>query len=83
MPYDQSLDEKLFSKSWESEGVRLTVSVFSYNKGTPKVQISRENIGEEGESRFAKLGRMTQDELAGVLPFLKEALDQMEKSPSA
>ena len=73
MPYDQSLDEKLFSKSWESEGMRVTVSVFSYNKGLKKVQISRETENAEGEYRFGKLGRLTKEELEGVLHLLKEA----------
>ncbi len=73
MPYDQSLDEKIFSKFWEQEGMRITVSVFSYNKGQKKVQISRETENAEGEYRFGKLGRMTKEELDGVLPLLTEA----------
>lgn len=77
MPYDASLDEKLFSKSWEGEGTRVTVSVYSYNKGTKKLQISRENYDGEGNPRFAKLGRLTQGELQAILPFLQEALGQM------
>ena len=77
MPYDQSLDEKVFSKSWESDGLRLTVSVFSYNKGVKKVQISRETQDAEGEYRFGKLGRMTKEELEGVLPLLTESVSHM------
>lgn len=73
MPYDQSLDEKLFSKSWDQEGMRITVSVFSYNKGQKKVQISRETENAEGEYRFGKLGRLTKEELDGILPLLAEA----------
>ena len=73
MPYDSSLDESLFSKSWENETGRLTVSVFSYNKGTKKLQITRENRDPQGEFRFAKLGRMTKEEITALLPLLQEA----------
>ena len=83
MPYDQSLDEKVFSKAWEKDGLRLTVSVFSYNKGVKKVQISRETQDSEGEYRFGKLGRMTKEELEGVLPFLTEAAGHIEPPPAA
>jgi len=78
MPYDSSLDEKLFSKIWEAEGVRLSVSVFSYNGGQKKIQISRENQNAEGEYRFAKMGRLTKEEAEGILPFLEEATKQID-----
>jgi len=52
--YDSSLDEQLFSKSHESEAGRLTVSVYCYNNGAKKLQISRENRDAQGELRFAK-----------------------------
>lgn len=77
MPYDSSLDEKLFSKSWESENSKITVSVYSYNKGTSKLQISRENRTPEGDYRFTKLGRLTKEEIAAVLPLIQEASASM------
>ena len=77
MPYDSSLDQQLFSKSWESDATRLVVSVFSYNNGPKKIQISRESANAEGEFRFGKLGRMTKEELEAVLPFLQEAIGKM------
>ncbi len=77
MPYDSSLDEKLFSKAWETESERLTVSVFSYNKGTKKLQISRENMGPQGEFRFAKMGRLSKEEVEAILPFIQEAVKSM------
>ncbi len=77
MPYDASLDESLFSKPWESEGMRIVVSVFSYNKGAKKLQISRETQNAEGEYRFGKLGRMTKEEIEGILPLIKEAMEKM------
>ena len=77
MPYDASLDENLFSKSSESDAGKITVSVFSYNNGVKKLQISRENRTGEGEYRFAKLSRMTKEEAEAVIPFMQEAIKSM------
>jgi len=74
MPYDANLDESVFSKSWENDAGRLMVSVRSYNKGAKKLQISRENKTQDGEYRFAKLGRMTKEEVEAILPMIQEAL---------
>jgi len=78
MAYERDLDERLFSKSWESGPQRLTVSVYSYNKGVKKLQITRENKGPQGDFRFAKLGRMTKQETEAVLPLIQEALKSMD-----
>ena len=78
MPYDSSLDESLYSKAWESDTGRSTVSVFSYNNGQKKLQISRENRTGEGELRFAKMGRLTKDEAEAILPLIQEALKKMD-----
>ena len=77
MPYDSSLDNQIFTKSWEGEGTKISVSVYSYNNGPKKLQISRENFDAEGQPRFAKLGRMTKEELQAILPFLQEALHNL------
>lgn len=78
MPYDKSLDKKVYSQEWIGERERLTVSVFSYNEGPKKLQVTRENKDKEGNYRFTRLGRMSTEEVAGVLPFMKEAVDLME-----
>jgi hypothetical protein len=77
MPYDASLDECLFTKSYENERERLTVSVYSYNKGAKKLQITRENKDKNDEFRFTRLGRMSKEELLVVLPLVQEALKVM------
>ena len=77
MPYDSSLDKQLYSKSWENGAGKIVVSVYSYNNGAKKLQITRENLDEEGNARFAKLGRMTKEEVQAVLPFMQEALGHM------
>lgn len=78
MPYDPNLDNNLFAKSWETETDKLTVSVYSYNNGQKKLQISRNSRDNQGEFRFAKLGRMTKDEIEAILPLIQEALSHMD-----
>ncbi len=77
MPYDSKLDTQLFSKFWENDSTKVTVSVYSYNNGPKKIQISRENKNADGEVSFAKLGRMTKEEAQAVLPFLQEAIGHL------
>ena len=77
MPYDASLDKELFTKSHENDDGKITVSVHSYNNGPKKLQIVRENRDQEGALRFAKLGRMTKDEVLAVLPMVQEASASM------
>lgn len=77
MPYEPELDKKLFNEEVEFESTKITVSVHSYNEGMPKLQISRENPNAEGEYRFAKLGRMTKEEVEKVLPLIQKALESM------
>ena len=78
MPYDSSLDEQVFSKAWETDAGRLTVSVYSYNKGQKKLQITRENRNAEGTLRFTKLGRMEKEEVEAILPLIQEATGLMD-----
>ncbi|MCF7874163.1 MAG: hypothetical protein K9L84_04570 [Candidatus Omnitrophica bacterium] len=77
MPYNPDLDKELFAKAWEGDGTRIRVRVFSYNQGAKKVQITRENKDNEDNFRFTKLGRLTKEEVEGILPFMKEAVEQM------
>ena len=77
MPYDASLDKEVFTKSHENDDGKITVSVHSYNNGPKKLQIVRENRDQEGSLRFAKLGRMTKDEVQAVLPLIQEAIANM------
>ncbi len=78
MPYDKELDECLFAKSWENDNEKLTASIYSYNKGTKKLQLTRENKNNQGSLRFAKLGRLTKEEITALLPLIQEACGQME-----
>ncbi len=78
MPYNSSMDKQIFSKAWENDDARVTVSIYSYNNGPKKLQISRENKTAEGELRFAKLGRLTKEEIQAILPFIQEAVTQLD-----
>lgn len=71
--FDKSLDKELFSEVKEFEKSRITVAVFAYNNGTPKLQISRETKSTDGEYTFAKLGRMTKEEVEKVMPLMEKA----------
>ncbi len=71
--FDKNLDKELYSEPLEFDKSRITVAVFAYNNGTPKLQISRENKTAGGEYSFAKLGRMTKEEVEKVLPLMEKA----------
>ncbi|HNX90662.1 MAG TPA: hypothetical protein PKY78_06645 [Candidatus Omnitrophota bacterium] len=79
MPYDSKLDECLFTESWEKENGAdtITVSVYSYNKGAKKLQITRAGKDKNGELRYGKLGRMSKDEIEGILPIIQKAIQKM------
>ncbi len=77
MPYDSGLDKKLFYETKEFETTRVTVGVFSYNEGEKKLQLSRENMVQPEEWRFAKLGRMAKGEVEAILPLMQEAIKKM------
>ena len=71
--YDKELDKELFSEAVEFERCRVNVAVFAYNEGTAKLQITRENKNAAGEFSFAKLGRMTKEEVEAVMPLMEKA----------
>ena len=77
MAFDKNLDKSIFSETVAFETSRITVGVFSYNDGEKKLQISRENMSQDGEWSFAKLGRMFKDEAEAVLPVMEKALKHM------
>ena len=78
MAFDKSLDKELFSETLAFETSRITVSVFSYNEGQKKLQLSRENMNQNGEWSFAKLGRLFKDEVEAVIPVMQKALKHMD-----
>jgi hypothetical protein len=75
MPFDPNLDENKFSELIEFKGTNIIVGVFSYNDGEHKLQISRERVSADGNKSFAKLGRMTKEEVEKVIPALGKAIE--------
>ena len=77
MAFDKNLDKELFSETANFETTRIKVGIYSYNDGEKKMQISRENMNQNGEWSFAKLGRMFKDEAGAVVPLIQKALKHM------
>ena len=77
MPYDSSLDEQKFSKFFGTTNGRIVVSVYSYNNGPDKLQLSREIKNADGNYTFTKLGRISKEEFQGIMPIIQEALAVM------
>lgn len=76
--FDKSLDKEIFGEEAKFETTKIKISVMSYNEGTPKLQIARENLNpEDGEWRWSKLGRMTKEESEAVLPLIEKAIQNM------
>ncbi len=75
--FNKDLDKELFSETISFETSRIKVGVYSYNDGEKKLQISRENMSQDGEWSFAKLGRMFKDEAEKVIPIMEKALKHM------
>ena len=75
MPFDPNLDQKLFSETKEFEKTRVTVAVHQYNEGVKKLQLSRENKNASEEWNFAKLGRLTKEEVESIMPLMQKALE--------
>jgi len=76
MAFDKSLDKELFGETVKFETTKLRVSVFSYNDGTPKLQISREVLDQNtAEYKWSKLGRMLKEEVEAVIPIMQKALE--------
>ena len=78
MPYDSSLDQQLFTKSCDTDNGRLSVSIYSYNNGQKKIQISRETKDQQDNLKFAKLGRVAKSEMEALLPIIQEAISKMD-----
>ena len=81
--FDPNLDNELFGEDVTIGNNRLKVAVMSYNDGESKLQIMRERLKDDGTSTFAKLGRMTVEEVAAVMPMMQKALDYMQQNKPA
>ena len=71
MAFDKNLDVEIFAETASFETSRIKVGVYSYNEGEKKLQFSRENMNQNGEWSFAKLGRMLKEEAEAVAPLIR------------
>jgi hypothetical protein len=78
MAYDKELDKQLFNETVEFETSKISVAVYAYNEGTPKLQLSREVLNpDDGAWKWSKLGRMLKEEAEKVIPLMQKALEHM------
>tara|TARA_B100001971_G_C18219108_1_gene555910 strand:- start:756 stop:989 length:234 start_codon:yes stop_codon:yes gene_type:complete len=77
MPFDPNLNKEIFAEEAKFETTKIIVGVYSYNEGEKKLQLSRQNMNQNGEWSFAKVGRMFKDEVEKVLPLMQKALEKM------
>ena len=77
MAFNSDKDVELESKQVYDDGSTiLTVGIFQYNGGGLKTQIKREIQKSDGERKFAKLGRLTLEEVEAVKDGLTWAIAQ-------
>lgn len=80
MAFDKSLDKEIWKKEIIFDTTKIIVAVMRYDKSPAKVQIGRENRTTiDHDFRFAKLGRLTQEETKEVIPELQNALIRLEE----
>jgi len=73
MKYDKEKDKELFKREADiGNEVRIIASVYSYNEGTPKVQLHREVVTAQGDRQFQKLGRLEPTAFHAVMNMLQE-----------
>ncbi len=77
MPYDKTLDVETFKEVKDFDNTRISVGIFSYNGGEKKLQLTRENQGQDEDWRFAKLGRLTKREAKEIIPVMMKAIENM------
>jgi len=76
--FDASLDKEVFGESVEFDNSRIKVSVMCYNDGENKLQISRERMNPTTEEwGWAKLGRLTKEEVEKVIPLMEKVKENM------
>lgn len=79
MGYDESKDKllKLFERIKTDGSGSLLAAVMQYNGGEVKLQLSRTYEKKNGETGYAKSGRLSQDEVQFLLNHGEEILSLM------
>ena len=78
MAFDKDLDKELFSETVTFDKTNLVLSVYSYNGGKPKLQITRNIVDSKTKTAiFTKLGRLSKEELEAIVPIISKAMGAM------
>ncbi|MCK4519075.1 MAG: hypothetical protein KAU12_03040 [Candidatus Omnitrophica bacterium] len=77
MPYDKELDKAVFEEGKEFGNTKIVIGAYSYNNAEAKLQIAREFKNADGQWQYSKLGRLTKEEIQGVLPIISSAVEKM------
>lgn len=81
--FDPALDKEIWSEDAQvAENMNIKVAVMSYNDGMAKLQISRQRVNKDGQPSFAKLGRMTLEEVEKVMPLMEKAKEHLKSAQS-
>lgn len=74
--FEKILDKELFSTEGKLETTKFKISIRSYNEGSPKLQITRENLNlDTGAWRWSKLGRITKIEAEKILELITKSIE--------
>jgi hypothetical protein len=79
MAFDRSKDKLINSKLvFDDPQNRLTVAIYQYNGGEPKIQVQREVPSNGNDWKYAKMGRLAALEVEAVMDGMAWALQELE-----
>jgi hypothetical protein len=78
MAYDETKDQVL--ETWENDKTGLTISIYRYGDGDPKLQIGpRTYIKRDGAKATTKPGRLSIDDVLWLDSILEEIKEKMNE----
>lgn len=77
--FDAEKDKMLWSKTLKDDKSELSIGVYSYNEGEPKLQINRKIADANGNLRFAKTGRLSWEEWSWIFGLAEEIEEIFQK----
>ena len=78
MAYDATKDQVL--KTWENDETGLTISIYRYGEGEPKLQIGpRAYTKRDGTKSATKPGRLSIDDVLWLNEIIEEVKENMNE----
>ncbi|MFH1243090.1 MAG: hypothetical protein V1689_12110 [Pseudomonadota bacterium] len=78
MAYDETKDQVL--ETWENEKTGLSISIYRYGDGDPKLQIGpRTYVKKDGARTTTKTGRLSIDDVLWLDSILEEIKEKMNE----